>query len=64
MLAVCNNDGVKNNGETGVDCGGGGCTACGMFCICVTKYVLWYYSLGAVLFTYGKKNNIKKLIII
>ena len=24
----CNNDGVMNNGETGVDCGGGGCPAC------------------------------------
>ena len=26
--ATCNNDGVANNGETGVDCGGGGCDPC------------------------------------
>ena len=25
----CNNNGVQDNGETGVDCGGGGCPACG-----------------------------------
>ena len=25
----CNNDGSQNNGETGIDCGGGGCGACG-----------------------------------
>ena len=31
ILAVCNNDGAQNNGETGVDCGGGGCSDCGMF---------------------------------
>ena len=30
-LAACNNDGIQNNGETGIDCGGGGCAACGMF---------------------------------
>ena len=35
-LAVCNNDGAQNNGETGVDCGGGGCAACGMFRIYFT----------------------------
>jgi len=26
--AVCNNNGVQDNGETGIDCGGGGCPAC------------------------------------
>jgi hypothetical protein len=26
---VCNNNGSQDNGETGVDCGGGGCAACG-----------------------------------
>lgn len=26
--AVCNNNGVQDNGETGVDCGGGSCDAC------------------------------------
>ena len=26
---VCNYDGQQNNGETGIDCGGGGCPACG-----------------------------------
>ncbi len=36
ILAVCNNDGMHNNGETGVDCGGGGCAACGMFCIYIS----------------------------
>ena len=30
--ATCNNDGVANNGETGVDCGGGGCGACAAVC--------------------------------
>ena len=24
----CNNDTIQNNGETGIDCGGGGCPAC------------------------------------
>ena len=26
---VCNMNGVQDNGETGVDCGGGNCGACG-----------------------------------
>ncbi|MDO8576785.1 MAG: hypothetical protein Q7R82_00415 [Candidatus Daviesbacteria bacterium] len=26
----CNNNGTQDNGETGVDCGGGGCPACGV----------------------------------
>ncbi len=26
---VCNNNGAQDNGETGIDCGGGGCPACG-----------------------------------
>ena len=26
--AVCNNNGIQDNGETGIDCGGGGCAAC------------------------------------
>ena len=26
---TCNYDGVQNNGETGIDCGGGGCPTCG-----------------------------------
>lgn len=25
----CNNNGAQDNGETGIDCGGGGCPACG-----------------------------------
>jgi hypothetical protein len=25
---VCNNNGIQDNGETGIDCGGGGCDAC------------------------------------
>ncbi|MBU4368428.1 pilin, partial [Patescibacteria group bacterium] len=25
---VCNNNSVMDNGETGIDCGGGGCPAC------------------------------------
>ena len=33
ILAACNNDGVQNNEETGVDCGGGGCKGCGKLCI-------------------------------
>ena len=36
ILVVCNNDGVQNNGEAGIDCGGGGCGACCMFYIYVT----------------------------
>ena len=35
-LVVCNKDGVQNNGETGVDCGGRGCPACGKFGVHVT----------------------------
>ena len=27
-LLVCNKNGNKDNGETGVDCGGGGCAPC------------------------------------
>ncbi len=27
-VPVCNNNGVQDNGETGIDCGGGGCPAC------------------------------------
>ena len=31
-LLVCNNNDKEDNGESGVDCGGGGCDACrGMF---------------------------------
>ena len=31
-LLDCNNNNKKDNGETGVDCGGGGCPAClGMY---------------------------------
>ncbi len=26
--AICNNNSVQDNGETGIDCGGGGCPAC------------------------------------
>ncbi len=26
---LCNNNSIQDNGETGVDCGGGGCPACG-----------------------------------
>ena len=37
ILAVCNDDGVHNNAETGVDCGGGGCPDCGMFVVHVTS---------------------------
>jgi hypothetical protein len=28
FLAVCNYNQIEDNGETGVDCGGGGCPAC------------------------------------
>lgn len=28
----CNNNGIQDNGETGVDCGGGGCPACPTVC--------------------------------
>jgi len=28
VAVACNNDGAQNNGETGIDCGGGGCPAC------------------------------------
>ena len=31
ILDACNDDGAQNNGETGVDCGGGGCPDCGKF---------------------------------
>ena len=27
-ILVCNNNKQQDNGETGVDCGGGGCAAC------------------------------------
>ena len=37
ILAACNDDGVQNNGETGVDCGGGGCRHCGRFGVNVTS---------------------------
>ena len=37
ILAVCNDDGVHNNGETGVDCGGGECPACGKYGVYVTS---------------------------
>jgi hypothetical protein len=29
----CNNNGIKDNGETGIDCGGGGCSACPPSCV-------------------------------
>ena len=28
VSAVCNDNNVQDNGETGVDCGGGGCPVC------------------------------------
>ena len=31
VLTVCNGNGKMDNGETGVDCGGGGCPDCGRF---------------------------------
>ncbi len=31
ILAVCRKNGVQDNGETGVDCGGGECPACGKY---------------------------------
>jgi len=31
FLVVCNNNGALDNGETGLDCGGGGCSTCGRF---------------------------------
>ncbi len=37
IVAACNHDSVLNNGETGIDCGGGGCAACGMYCVYVNK---------------------------
>ena len=37
ILAVCNYDGVQNNGETGVDCGGGICPDCGKFVVHLTS---------------------------
>ena len=37
ILAVCNNDGVQNNGELAADCGGGGCPNCGKFGVLVTS---------------------------
>ena len=37
ILGVCNSDGLHNNGETGVDCGGGGCPACCKFGAHVTS---------------------------
>ena len=40
ILAVCNNDRVQNNGEAGVDCGGGGCEACGRFSIYFTEWFI------------------------
>ena len=34
-ILVCNNNNQQDNGETGVDCGGGGCAACpGIFYSC------------------------------
>lgn len=27
-VPICNNNGIQDNGETGIDCGGGGCPAC------------------------------------
>ena len=30
---VCNNNNMQDNGEAGIDCGGGGCAACGRFCL-------------------------------
>ena len=34
ILDACNDDGARNNGETGVDCGGGGCPDCGKLELC------------------------------
>ena len=31
--AVCNGNGQQDNGEAGVDCGGGGCEDCRKYCI-------------------------------
>ncbi len=45
VLAVCNKDNVQNNGEAGVDCGEGGCEACGMFSI----YLFPHYELENIL---------------
>jgi len=30
--SACNSNGIQDNGETGVDCGGGGCSACSAGC--------------------------------
>ena len=35
-VAVCNNNIVQDNGEAGVDCGGGGCHDCRKCCIFLT----------------------------
>ena len=40
ILAACNEDGEQNNGETGVDCGGGGCPECGKFGVMLLRSLL------------------------
>ena len=37
ILIDCNDDNLQNNGESGVDCGGGGCPTCGRFGVCVSS---------------------------
>ena len=41
-------DGTLNNGETGIDCGGGGCPDCGMYYVCVTFSIICYYTLSNI----------------
>ena len=42
-LGSCNNDGHKNNGEDGIDCGGGGCQPCSSM---LYDYILFLYPLS------------------
>ena len=45
ILALCKKDGIMNNGETGVDCGGGACQDCGKFGVHVTlQFIIIIFS--------------------
>ena len=38
-VAVCNNNQAQDNGETGEDCGGGGCPDCQPSTLYINKYL-------------------------
>ena len=60
FLAICNNNGKQDSGETGIDCGGGehftGCPDCGMV---KNKYCYYHYHNHHIEFNRVKYVNIE-----